>query len=194
MSPRVGLDNHIIIRAAADIADESGLQAVTLATLAQRLNVRPPSLYNHVNGLSGIMESLTLHGLEQLHRHLALSLQPGQTEAEAIMAIAAAYSAFAKSHAGLYEATQKAHNRLSPAHPEAEQASAGIVKLVADVIRPFLQEDAGEETVIHAVRGFRSLLHGYSSLASKDGFGMPISINESFRYMIRAYTLGIRAT
>ena len=54
MSPRAGLDTRMIVIRAAEIADEQGIEEVTLAALAAKLGVRSPSLYNHVNGLRGI--------------------------------------------------------------------------------------------------------------------------------------------
>lgn len=51
MSPRAGLDTQTLVLAAAELADEYGMEGVTLALLAAKLGVRSPSLYNHVNGL-----------------------------------------------------------------------------------------------------------------------------------------------
>ncbi|WJH31593.1 TetR/AcrR family transcriptional regulator [Paenibacillus sp. CC-CFT742] len=53
VSPRQGLDRGTLLSAAAQLADSDGFQALTLAALAQRLDVRSPSLYNHISGLPG---------------------------------------------------------------------------------------------------------------------------------------------
>ncbi|OZS77060.1 TetR family transcriptional regulator, partial [Tetzosporium hominis] len=45
MSPRIGLSQKMIVDAAAEIADQEGLNGVTLAALSKKMNVRPPSLY-----------------------------------------------------------------------------------------------------------------------------------------------------
>ncbi|MGI8712393.1 MAG: TetR family transcriptional regulator, partial [Solirubrobacteraceae bacterium] len=49
--PRAGLDAEAVVTAAARLADAEGLECLTLARLAQRLGVRSPSLYAHVDGL-----------------------------------------------------------------------------------------------------------------------------------------------
>jgi Bacterial regulatory proteins, tetR family len=41
-----------VVAAAAGLADEIGYQGVTMGLLADRLGVRPPSLYKHVSGLA----------------------------------------------------------------------------------------------------------------------------------------------
>lgn len=45
--PRAGLDQQILLQAAAEIADQHGLDEMTLAMLANKLGIRTPSLYNH---------------------------------------------------------------------------------------------------------------------------------------------------
>ncbi|MGZ3638658.1 MAG: TetR family transcriptional regulator, partial [Ktedonobacterales bacterium] len=51
MSRRVGLDQEAVIQAAADLVDAEGLDALSLARLAEKLGVRTPSLYNHISSL-----------------------------------------------------------------------------------------------------------------------------------------------
>ena len=46
--PRAGLNTDRVVAAAAELADEVGLDQLTLAALAARLGVRQPSLYKHV--------------------------------------------------------------------------------------------------------------------------------------------------
>ena len=70
MSPRAGLSREAVVQAAAALADEEGLEEVTLAELASRLGVRTPSLYNHVAGLEGLRRELALLGTRELGRRL----------------------------------------------------------------------------------------------------------------------------
>lgn len=58
MSPRIGLTLPKIVETAVEIADANGIQEVTLASLAQRLGIRSPSLYNHVKGLQDVRNIL----------------------------------------------------------------------------------------------------------------------------------------
>lgn len=58
MTPRPGLDLDTILQATTKMADTQGIDEVTLASLAKTLNIRPPSLYNHINGLPALRKSL----------------------------------------------------------------------------------------------------------------------------------------
>ena len=55
--PRRGLDTSQVVDAAVKLADD-GIETVTFARLAQDLEVRAPSLYNHVDGRPALLRLL----------------------------------------------------------------------------------------------------------------------------------------
>ena len=64
--PRVGLTGDDVVIAAAGLADEIGFGAVTMGLLADRLGVRPPSLYKHVGGLADLQHRLATLAMTEL--------------------------------------------------------------------------------------------------------------------------------
>lgn len=52
------LDRDRIFRAALDLVDDGGAEALTMTRLASKLGVEPASLYNHVTGRGDIVEGL----------------------------------------------------------------------------------------------------------------------------------------
>lgn len=186
MSPRIGLDQHTIIQKAAELADENGLEAVTLASLSQKLGIRSPSLYNHVDGLSGLREKLALHGLKNLHEKL-LRAAAGRSGDEAVLAIGLAYIQFAREHPGLYEATLPAQQTEDP---ELRKVSEDLIELIIQVMAHAYNRK--QEDTIHLVRGFRSMMHGFAALERSGGFGLPVNLDESIQVVLRTYLAGIR--
>lgn len=184
MSPRAGLDNSTIVRAAVELVDKNGVEEVTLASLAAKLGVRSPSLYNHISSLAGLKLQLAVYGLEQLHKSMSLAAQDGKAS-EAIHALGTAYVNFARQHPGLYEMTIRAPE---PQSVELEEMSQKILSLMVEVLSAY---DLGEEGGIHAVRGFRSLLHGFASLEQKGGFGIPLDPDISLSRLISTFIAGI---
>lgn len=91
MSPRIGLTLQKIVETAAEIADANGIQEVTLASLAQTLGVRSPSLYNHVKGLQDVRKHLGIYGIKQLYNKLEEAAE-GKRMDEAIHALGEAYA------------------------------------------------------------------------------------------------------
>ena len=64
--PRLGLDTAAVVGAAGAIADDQGVDAVTLARVADRLGVRAPSLYVHITGLAELRRLLAARGAREL--------------------------------------------------------------------------------------------------------------------------------
>lgn len=104
---RAGLDTHTLVLAAAELADEYGIEEVTLAALAAKLGVRSPSLYNHINGLAGLRTLMAVYGLEQLYEVISEATEGLSGEA-AVHAMSQAYIGFTRAHPGLYQTTLKA--------------------------------------------------------------------------------------
>lgn len=186
MSPRIGLDLSTIIQAAVELADTRGLEEVTLASLSQKLGIKSPSLYNHVNGLAGLRHKLAVYGLTSLNDKL-LRAAAGRSGDDAVLSISQAYMEFARLHPGLYEATLPAQDY---GDPEWQGISNDLVQLLLQVVNAY---DLEEEIAIHLVRGLRSILHGFASLERSGGFGMPIHLDDSIMTVLRTYLAGMRS-
>jgi len=185
--PRAGLDRAAVARAAAAIADGEGLHELTLARLAQRLGVRTPSLYNHVDGLRGLRRELDLLGRRELGARLAHAAI-GRTGDDAVAALCQAYRAFVKDRPGLYAATVRASRLTDPDDTELDAAEGEIVEVVLAVLAPYgLRGD----DAIHAVRALRSLAHGFATLEAAGGFGLALDRDESFRRLIAGFSAGL---
>ncbi|MCC2685912.1 MAG: TetR family transcriptional regulator [Paenibacillaceae bacterium] len=184
MVQRRVLDLQAVLQAAADMADEQGFDEVTLASLAQKLQIRSPSLYNHVNGLPGLRSKLAVYGLEQLHQ-LMTQASVGRAGDDAVHALGEAYVDFARSHPGLYEATLRMPDLQ---HPDVQRVGSGIVELAVRVLSAY---GLAGDVAIHAVRGLRSILHGFASLELKGQFGMPLDLDVSLRLLLDTFIAGI---
>lgn len=182
--PRVGLKLNQIIQTAADIADQHGAEAVTLAAIARELSVRPPSLFNHVKGFSQVQRELTLYGVKKLQESMQAASQ-GMIGEEAVFALADSYLQFTREHPGLYEFTIALPQ---PRDEEIEREGNKIINLIMDA---FSSYELSEENALHAVRGLRSILHGFSSLEQKGGFGMPFKKDDSLYLVIKAFLIGL---
>jgi AcrR family transcriptional regulator len=182
--PKVGLELTEILEAAAEIADQFGMQEVTLANLAKKLGIRPPSLYNHFDGLVGLRKKMAVYGIERLYEVLAQAAI-GVSGDEAVMSISKAYVNFARKHPGIYEATLMAPDMEDE---DVQIAGSKIVELTVRVLQAYRLEG---DTALHAVRGLRSILHGFSSLEQSGGFKMELDLNESLEMIIKAFINGI---
>lgn len=172
------------MEAAAALADEEGIHEVTLASLSKRLNVKSPSLYNHIKGLNDLRKELALYGLTILYENMASAIQRAE-ENQAVSQMAHAYLAFAKNRPGLYEATFIA---MPDEDGRLDEAGDRVLALVLSVLKDYHLDD---EAAIHAVRGLRSILHGFAALRQHDAFGLPYDVEESLDLTIRVFLKGI---
>ena len=156
MSPRAGLDINIILQHAANLIENEGIEGLTLATLAKSLGVRPPSLYNHFNGLNDLRNLLAAYGLEQLYQQLTESVI-GFSGDQAIHEIGKAYVNFVRRYPELYEASLRAPD---PNHVNVQEAGEKIVQLSIRILQAY---DLTHDEALHAVRGLRSIFHGFAS-------------------------------
>lgn len=94
-----------VIQAASDIADEKGLNNVSLKVVAERLNIRTPSLYNHIENLDDLLREVAHNGMRTMNQRMA-QVAIGKSGDTAIKAVAIEYLNYMIEHCGIYETIQ----------------------------------------------------------------------------------------
>jgi AcrR family transcriptional regulator len=185
MARSVGLDRGQVVAVAAELADAHGLEQLTLAQVAARLGVKLPSLYNHVAGLPGLHHELALLAGRQLLERISRAAI-GKAGDTAVMAVGQAFRRYILDHPGRYAAIVRAP---TPDDAELQQVSQALIEVLLAVLEPY---GLDEEAALHAVRGLRSITHGFATLELAGGFGLPLDRDESFLRLLRAYVAGLR--
>lgn len=185
MSVRPGLDRAIVVRTAAEILDASDGRDVTLSQVASRLGVRTPSLYNHIGGLDDLRHALALQGVTELGDRLARA-GIGKAGGDAVRAMGHAYRAFARERPGLYRSTQRAPD---PDDKDLTAASDAVIDVLRIALEPY---GLSPREQIHAIRGLRSVVHGFVSLELMGGFGLPEDVDESFQRLLDTFIAGLQ--
>lgn len=178
MARKRGLTTAAVVQAAASIADAEGLAAVTLASVAQRLGIRSPSLYAHVEGLTGLRRRLALEAAAVLFQAMQ-EAGAKRSGADALRAMAVAYRRFAWQRPGLYQAVQRA---VRPG--EDDELYTALAAAVRPVFRALAELNVAPAERVHLARAFRAALHGFVALEQSGGFGLPESVEESFARMV----------
>jgi hypothetical protein len=146
--------------------------------------VRAPSLYAHVGGLEDLRRRLAARGA----RELAAALQAaaaGRAGGDALAAVADVYRGYAREHPGTYAAMQRAPDL---ADPEAAAAAGEVVDVLRAVLRGYALEG---DDAIHGVRILRAALHGFVSLDAESGFGIPLSLDDTFARLVAVLDDGL---
>ena len=181
--PRAGLDKDAVVEAAATLLNTEGAEALTLNRLAQELGVKTPSLYNHIDGLPGLYRELALLNARTLGERFTQAAI-GISGPAALIAIAKAYRAYIKESPGVYLASLRSSGTRQPADAELSAAEEKSLHVTVAVVASF---GLTGEDALHAVRGLRSLVHGFATLEIAGGFGLPLSLEESFDRLLQMF-------
>ena len=177
--PRAGVTSERVAREAALLSDEEGFDALTLSGVAQRFGVSVPSLYKHVEGLTGLRRSVARAGAQELGACLREAVD-GRSGADAWRAFAHAYRRFAHTRPGRYTALQRAP--LLPSGTEgASSLSPDPVSVLAEVLQGL---GVAEGRGVPVIRALRSALHGFVDLEANGGFGLPEDVDTSFDVLV----------
>jgi AcrR family transcriptional regulator len=184
--PRAGLTGADVVVSAAGLADEVGYGALTMGLLADRLGVRPPSLYKHVDGLGDLQHRLATLAMTEFGDVLGDAVQ-GRAGRDALTAMLTAARAYVTAHPGRYTATTGA--RFDGPDDPLLVASTRVVNTIAAVLRGYSVRDA---EMNHAIRTIRCTLHGFAMLEASGGFQWDADPDQSFDWMIGFIDRGLR--
>ncbi|WP_033306711.1 TetR-like C-terminal domain-containing protein [Streptomyces iakyrus] len=178
--PRAGLTPERLVAAAADLADETGFEHVTLSALARRFGVKDASLYTHVRGLKDLRTRMALLAGGEMIDRIAEAVEGREAGRDTLGAFATAYRAYALDHPGRYAATQiRIDQDLVTGSP--------ALRRTADVTYGMLRAYGLEEPdLTDAVRLLRSTFHGYCALESTGAFGAARDVQASWDRAIDA--------
>jgi AcrR family transcriptional regulator len=188
MAARTRLTKMAVVQAAAELINDEGADALSLNRLAEKLDIRTPSLYNHIDGLSGLRRDLAVMNASQLADCLS-EAAIGKSGMELFMAVAQAFREYVKKYPGLYLSTLRSSGKQETRDEKLvyEEERAIKVGLVVIASLGLQGEDA-----IHALRAFRSTVHGFATLEVAGGFGLPEDCEESFRRLVQSLVAGLQ--
>jgi AcrR family transcriptional regulator len=184
--PRVGLNTSDVVAAGAVLADEGGVGAVTLASLAERLGVKPPALYKHVESLADLQHRIATLAMVELGEALRDALQ-GRSGADALAAMFDAMRSYVAQHPGRYGATVGARF-LGPEDP-LFVAGLRVINSIGAVVSSYGIPPSDTD---HAIRAMRCLVHGFAMLQAANAFQWSNDPEESVIWMIRFVDAGLR--
>ncbi|GAA1956764.1 TetR/AcrR family transcriptional regulator [Kitasatospora viridis] len=162
---RAGLTAERVTLAGAELADEIGLDRLTMAQVARRLGVKDASLYTHVRGLDDLRGRIALLAADEKTRLMA-DRMAGRAGKDALVAYANGWREYAHRHPGRYLATQLTVD-IDPELVEAAPGPRLAVELTCGLLRGYR---LAEPDLTDAVRLLRSTFHGFVALEAAGGF------------------------
>lgn len=176
-----GLTKELVVQAAAGMIEQNGIKSFSIHSLAERLGVKPASLYNHIENMDALLLDVCVLYLREQDR-CARSAIAGRQRDEAVRALAESYYRCAKEHRELYRLmirTATVNKRL------LDEAAVCLTEPLKTVMADY---GIREEEKIHFRRLFRAILHGFVSEEEIGFFShYPAGAEDSFRFSIDQY-------
>ena len=184
MTVRARLTTAKVVDAALELVDEHGVEALTLSAVAARTGVATPSLYKHIASLGELKGHVGLRVMEEMTARFTDTVV-GRAGDEAVRALMHAYRAYVQEHPKRYLAAP-----MDPLHDELQRA-AGLkfMELMLGTLRSYGLEGSD---AIHATRRLRVIVHGFASIESSGGFGLPEGLDDTYDQLVRMYLDDLR--
>ncbi|WP_353650701.1 WHG domain-containing protein [Nakamurella sp. A5-74] len=185
--PRAGLGPASVTEAGAALADEVGLERLTMAVVAERLGVKTPSLYKHITGQADLTHRIAVLAMNEVADAIRDAIQ-GRSGKEALVAGAHAMRTYVLDRPGRYAAGNAAivTGPDDPLVPAVERVLASWAAMLHGY-----RLDADQE--IHALRMLRSMLHGFAVLQASGSFQIDTDVDDSFDWMLGFVDQGLAA-
>lgn len=169
-----------IIQTALSLADEIGLNQVTFPKLAEKLEIKYPSLYNHFANMDDLKNGMILYLYTELNTRLMMGLI-GKSGEEAIREYACVFRDFAFEHRAAYGLFMSIPGRNN----EQVTALSHETNEIINRILSFYNLD--HESQVHKSRALRSLVHGFISMVFLGYFRADVDVEDSFQTMLNDF-------
>ncbi|GHH31155.1 TetR/AcrR family transcriptional regulator [Lentzea cavernae] len=184
MAVRPRLTTAKVVDAALELVDEQGAGALTLAAVAARTGVATPSLYKHVASLAELRGHIGVRVIEDMTARFTEAVL-GRSGDEAVEALMHAHRAYAAEHPNRYAAAP-----MDPLHDELQRAAgAKLMDVLLATLRSYGLEGSD---AVHATRRLRVIAHGFASIESSGGFGLPEGLDDTYDQLVRMYLDDLR--
>lgn len=173
-----------VLQAASEIADEQGLNNVSLKAIAEKLGIKTPSLYNHINSLDDLLRDIAHTGMLAMNSRMT-QVSIGSVGDAAIKKVGVEYLNYMIEHPGIYETIQWATWHGTE---ETARIYNDYINLLKVLLRSCnIQEDHIEE----ALNLITAVFHGYTTLQLRYAFSEPEKVRNQLLDAIDTVLKGI---
>lgn len=153
-----------IFQAAIQVIEERGLDSVTFPLIAEKLQIKTPSMYNHFKNIAVLKGGLSFYLYEKLNQQVHARIQ-GKSGKPAIKMFTMTIFEFAFAYPNTYPLLSDIIE-ITDKHTDSRGAEA-YSETLRELLRAFTS-DPDELLFFH--RAIRSYVHGYISLNLKGFF------------------------
>ncbi|ABX06830.1 MAG TPA: TetR/AcrR family transcriptional regulator [Herpetosiphon sp.] len=178
-------DYPTIIRTAQRLIERDGVEQLALASLANELGIKAPSLYRYVANKNALLKGVVTVTIQQLFAAYdqVLATSPNDAQSQ-LVAISHGHRQFAHAQPKNYALA------LTAASPEQRADPALLVEMVLP-IQAIMAQISGQEHSLAALRGLLGLIHGFVLLELNQQLQRGGDLSSAFDLAVRSYLAGL---
>lgn len=176
-----------VVDMASAIADENGLHNVSLKAVAERLKIKTPSLYNHIENLDDLLREVAHKGMQTMNERME-KVAIGKSGKIAIKAVSIEYLNFMIEHPGVYETIQWATWNGSEI---TMQIFGNYLSLLKTLV---LSCGAKSDQIDEILSILTGIIHGYTTLQLRYAFDNPDQVRSNLSNAIETVFIGLSQT
>jgi len=180
------INDQLIVETAAHISNKVGLDNLSLKMIAEELNVKSPSLYNHISSLDEIKFRLMIYGWKQIEEEM-IDSAVGVSGYDALKNMCNVFYDYAINNPGVFTAMLW-YNKYE--NVQQENATTRLFSMLFKIMKSL---NISDDNINHIIRTLGGFLEGFSLLVNNNAFGNPISIKESFNLSLEIIMNGIKS-
>lgn len=168
-----------ILQAAIAVIQAEGAAALGVNRVARQLGIRPPSLYNHVQGNEALFRLVALEGWRRFLDYAQRDLVGATSSREMLRAMAYSYRQCAHDNPELLEIV--ANHSLSSSDDDFMAVLRAILQFYTQSLHPL---GLSADEVVHAARMLNAAFFGFAQADKAGLFVMPQSLDSSYDWMV----------
>lgn len=183
--PRTGLSKEEILQKSIELANEKGINYLSVTTLSEYFGIKKPSLYYHAQTVEEVIQWIMIYGWQKVSTEIVAQAEDENPEIS-MKKYARFFYKFAKENSGIFEAMLW-YNKYSS--EELKNSTEGLYKFFFEQTEKM---GISLENANHLLRTFRAFLEGFILLEAHNSFGNPIKIEESFEISLQVLIEGMK--
>ena len=178
------VSKSLVIETASKIADKQGLNNLSLKAVAEELNVRTPSLYNHIESLDDLLREVAHKGMRSMNEQMTQAAI-GKSGNTALKSISVEYLNFIIEHPGVYETIQWATWHGTN---ETAEIFENYIKILSTIILSYSFPSESTNEILNLFTGF---LRGFTTLQVRYAFSEPQKVRDELCNSVDTIMLGV---
>lgn len=168
-----------IVRAGSAILESTGLDGLTMKAVADRVGVRPPSLYKRVRNRDDLVLLVALDAAGRLGERLAaVAARGGPDERQRLVQLADELRAFARASPVGYQLLFTAGRDISAADQDALLRTIAPVLTAASAL-------VAEADALNAARTITAWANGFIGMELAGAFNLGGDVDEAWNYGVK---------